>query len=322
MYFAFLKMSNLFTGPEGNSTSSVRSFFNDVGHATAKFGKHLVKCVTDVYEYTIGKIVYRFSEDARSLKERKASIENDKKAKILIMEMGENTLDTEDSRRENAIDRYKKTFEYRFNELKRNLKFFFTNDTVRHVAKFLLFAAGTALFIPGMFSIPGAIAAFTILGIAVTRFIFKAVHIIKQASNNYFVGNRINTIVKTIFRLLIAAAEIPAFFFGGPLASLITQPISGAILGIMKAYDDIKTEKRMDKTQKWDNAKIDELYDYGKNVELGDDDDNVELEWDYRDFNIQNELYNTQDSTNLDTSSKENSASGMNIKNNMDINYA
>ena len=65
MYFAFLKMSNSIAGSGGNSTSSVKSFFKDVGHAIAKFGEHLVKCVTYVYGYTIGKIVYHFSEDAR-----------------------------------------------------------------------------------------------------------------------------------------------------------------------------------------------------------------------------------------------------------------
>ena len=38
MYFAFLKMSNSIAGSGGNSTSSVKSFFKDVGHAIAKFG--------------------------------------------------------------------------------------------------------------------------------------------------------------------------------------------------------------------------------------------------------------------------------------------
>lgn len=167
----------------------------------------------------------------------------------------------------------------------------------------MLFAVGTALFIAGMFFPPiSAIAALTILGIAVTRFIFKAVHIIKQAkveskiSGDYTrvsAKHKLIIVAKTMFKLLVAAAEIPAFFFGGPLASLITQPISGAILGIMKAYDDIKTEKRMDKTQKWDDANINELDDYDNNVELGGN-----YGFSFRDSNIQDELYNAQDSTN------------------------
>ena len=139
MYFSFLKMSDSITGSGGNSTSSVKSFFKDVGSATVKFGNHLVMCVTYVYKYTIGKIVYRFSEDARSLKEHKASIENDKKPEILINEMGKNKIDTKYSRFENAINLYKRTFEYRSYIpkreyrsyiLKRNLKLFFINDTV------------------------------------------------------------------------------------------------------------------------------------------------------------------------------------------------
>lgn len=229
MYFAFLKMSNSISGSGGNSTSSVRSFFEDVGHSIAKFGGRVLSAATGVYSNTIGEAV-RYYYEEKSLSDRKTNT---------VYSTG------------NCFKGVKNCFKgVKFREttyVKQKIKDFFRHETVRHVAKFLLFAAGTALLIPGMFSIPGAIAALTILGIAVTRFIFKAVHIIKQASNNYFVDNRINTIVKTIFRLLIAAAEIPAFFFGGPLASLITQPISGAILGIMKAYDDIKIGERSKK---------------------------------------------------------------------------
>ena len=283
MPFAFLRMSNHLTGPGGNSTSSVKSFFKDVGHSIAKFGGRVLSAATGVYSNTIGEAVRYYEK--KSLSNRKANIVYDMSCF--------------------------KGLKFR-THVKRKIKDFFRHETVRHVAKFLLFAAGTALFIAGMFFPPvSAIAALTILGIAVTRFIFKAVHIIKQASNNYFVGNRINTIVKTIFRLLIAAAEIPAFFLSGPLASLITQPISGAILGIMKAYDDIKTEKRMDKTQKWDDANINELDDYDNNVEFGGN-----YGFSFRDSNIQDELYNTQDSTNSNVQSKGNST------NNMNINYA
>ena len=110
--------------------------------------------------------------------------------------------------------------------------------------------------------------------------------------------------------MLIAAAEIPAFFFGGPLASLITQPISGAILGIMKAYDDIKTEKRIDKTQ-WDDADINGLDDYNNDVEF---DGGYIVK--YGDFDTQNESYNTQDSTEFGHPVQKNST------NNMNINYA
>ena len=86
-----------------------------------------------------------------------------------------------------------------------------------------------------------------------------------MASNNYFVGNGTNTIVKTMFKMLVAVAKIPAFFLCGPLASLITQPISGAILGIIKAYDNTKTEKRMSNDQKWDDTEVDKLDDYADN---------------------------------------------------------
>jgi hypothetical protein len=222
MYFAFLKMSNSIAGSGGNSTSSVKSFFKDVGHAIAKFGGRVLSAATGVYSNTIGEAVRYYEK--KSLSNRKADTVYDTSNHFKREKFGGTT------------------------HVKQKIKDFFRHETVRHVAKFLLFAAGTALFIAGMFFPPvSAIAALTILGIAVTRFIFKAVHIIKQASNNYFVGNRINTIVKTIFRLLIAAAEIPAFFFGGPLASLITQQISGAILGVMKAYDDIKIGERSKK---------------------------------------------------------------------------
>ena len=298
MPFAFLKMSNHLTGPEENSPSSVESFFKDVGRDTAKFGGKPIGSVTGIYHHnTTGEVVNYYREESLSCRESKSiprvylkgsgyiRFRNKENGDILEPSIIDDNGEVSSSTNTSVLGEIKLSF-------KEKIKNLFRNDELRHITKFLLFAAGTALFIVGMFFPPvSAIAALKILVIAVTRFIFKAVHIIKQASNNYFVGNRINTIVKTIFRLLIAAAEIPAFFFGGPLASLITQPISGAILGIMKAYDDIKTKKRME-AQKCDNVEIDELYDHDDDDD--DDDNNMELEGDYsfsfRDSNSTNNM--------------------------------
>lgn len=66
-------MSNHLTGPGGNSTSSVKSFFKNVGSATVEFGKHLIICVESFYRYSIGKVVDYFSEKSKRLSEREAS---------------------------------------------------------------------------------------------------------------------------------------------------------------------------------------------------------------------------------------------------------
>ena len=70
----------------------------------------------------------------------------------------------------------------------------------------------------------------------------------------------------------------------------------------MKAYDDIKTEKRMFEDQEYNDKNVEDFNDYGKNVELGGG-----YGFSFRDSNIQDELYNTQDSTNSNVQSKGNS---------------
>ena len=108
--------------------------------------------------------------------------------------------------------------------------------------------------------------------------------------------------------MLIAAAEIPAFFFGGPLASLITQPISGAILDIMKAYDNIKIDERIKK-------ELNQLDSYGISDEE-DVDDEEENEIELKTGDRKGEEQDVQSSTNSNTSSKGN------LTNDMHIDYA
>jgi hypothetical protein len=63
MYFSFLKMSNSIAGSGGNSTSSVKSFFKNVGHSIAKFGGRVLSAATGVYSNTIGEAVRYYEKN-------------------------------------------------------------------------------------------------------------------------------------------------------------------------------------------------------------------------------------------------------------------